>query len=98
MTDCVRERARTKATQETDENRSATLLSGQDLLKRIRAQYASDDRPYQAFLQTLIKFRNKQFSAEEVVQKCVVVRVESGGASSLQQRELSIVRAHVVIV
>jgi len=62
-----------EATQETDENRSATLLSGQDLLKRIRAQYASDDRPYQAFLQTLIKFRNKQFSAEEVVQKCAIL-------------------------
>ena len=73
VTDCVRERARDKATQETDENRSATLLSGQDLLKRIRAQYASDDRPYQAFLQTLIKFRNKQFSAEEVVQKCAIL-------------------------
>ena len=73
VTDFVRERARSSATQETDENRSATLLSGQDLLKRIRAQYASDDRPYQAFLQTLIKFRNKQFSAEEVVQKCAIL-------------------------
>ena len=49
------------------------LASGQDLLQRIRATYADEIEVYDAFLQTLIKFRNKQFSAEEVVQKCAVL-------------------------
>jgi len=47
----------------------ANLNGGYALLHRIRSSYAGDERPYQAFLQTLIKFRNKQFSAEEVVHK-----------------------------
>jgi len=59
--------------QEVDERRNATLHNGQALLRRIRATYAGDERPYDAFLQTLIKFRNKQFSAEEVVQKCAIL-------------------------
>ena len=42
-------------------------------MKRIRQKYAADERPYHAFLQALIKFRNKQFSAEEVVQKCAIL-------------------------
>lgn len=47
----------------------ANLDGGYALLRRIRASYVDDERPYQAFLQTLIKFRNKQFTAEEVVHK-----------------------------
>ena len=47
----------------------ANLNGGYALLHRIRSSYLGDERPYQAFLQTLIKFRNKQFSAEEVVHK-----------------------------
>lgn len=49
------------------------MNTGYALLRRIRSAYADDDKPYQAFLQTLIKFRNKQFSAEEVVQKCALL-------------------------
>jgi hypothetical protein len=49
------------------------LNTGYTLLRRIRSAYAHNDKPYQAFLQTLIKFRNKQFSADEVVQKCSIL-------------------------
>ena len=81
---CARERwCETRESDETDDSttraqesnarRSASLHDGQELLKRIRQKYAADERPYHAFLQALIKFRNKQFSAEEVVQKCAIL-------------------------
>ena len=63
----------TPRAQESNARRSASLHDGQELLKRIRQKYAADERPYHAFLQALIKFRNKQFSAEEVVQKCAIL-------------------------
>ena len=43
-----------------------TIGGGYNLLKRIRRVYAHDERPYHAFLAILIRFRNAEFTTEQV--------------------------------
>lgn len=44
-----------------------TIGGGYNLLKRIRAVYKHDERPYHAFLAILIRFRNADFTTEQVI-------------------------------
>lgn len=50
------------ASQETQ----PTIGGGYNLLKRIRKVYSHDERPYHAFLAILIRFRNAEFTTEQV--------------------------------
>lgn len=50
---------------QTDPNQP-TIGGGYNLLKRIRKVYAADERPYHAFLAILIRFRNADFTTEQV--------------------------------
>jgi hypothetical protein len=50
------------ASQETQ----PTIGGGYNLLKRIRKEYSHDERPYHAFLAILIRFRNAEFTTEQV--------------------------------
>lgn len=43
-----------------------TIGGGYNLLKRIRKVYSRDERPYHAFLAILIRFRNAEFTTEQV--------------------------------
>lgn len=43
-----------------------TIGGGYNLLKRIRSVYSHDERPYHAFLAILIRFRNAEFTTEQV--------------------------------
>lgn len=58
-----------------------TIGGGYNLLKRIRKVYSHDERPYHAFLAILIRFRNADFTTEQVrIPRAVapITRVLSG--------------------
>jgi len=56
-----------KEEEEKADPNQPTIGGGYSLLKRIRKVYSHDERPYHAFLAILIRFRNADFTTEQVI-------------------------------